>query len=441
MKKVITTVGTSLISNYLKENKTLNHYEIIKEKPSSEYENEKRRIEKIKNDLMNFARKKDNACAEITSINKIKEKYSGEELEIVLLASDTLDSIIVSEILEKIMSNNEVKVLFSRENSVVNSLRVDKKESFIKGINNLIDKIFNLIKKKDAVLKPKEVLFNITGGYKGTIPYFSTIAQIFDYEIVYTFEEYVNSKDIIEIKPLPVEIDRGMLELYYPYINDVNLINGDIKNQLIELGLYDGENLTPIGKIALFSVKNTPLSKDVFGHFMEYKVYEYFINLLFDKKYCECLGDFNLSEVKHGESLGKNLTDIDILLANDNNEIVWIEVKPVLYLIDKKKNDELKEQILNRQLSKLKNSPKFKNKKLRKYLLVVYGYSRDHIKNECIENLTEIFNSGNIDFDICYFEIKLAKSDKKEHKTITSATYHTVMKDFILKKLERITNV
>jgi len=38
-------------------------------------------------------------------------------------------------------------------------------------------------------------------------------------------------------------------------------------------------------KDALLTVKNTPLSKDVFGHFLEYKVYEYFIQNLFDKKF------------------------------------------------------------------------------------------------------------------------------------------------------------
>ena len=45
-----------------------------------------------------------------------------------------------------------------------------------------------------------------------------------------------------------------------------------------------------------------------------------------------------------------------------------------------------------------------------------------------------------MDFDICYFKIKLAKSDKKE-ETITSATYQTVMKDFSIKQLKRIDNV
>jgi len=43
--------------------------------------------------------------------------------------------------------------------------------------------------------------------------------------------------------------------------------------------------------------------------------------------------------------LGKNLTDIDIMLQKEN-EIVWIEVKPISYLIDKYNRDKLLIQIL-----------------------------------------------------------------------------------------------
>jgi len=442
MKKIITTVGTSLLTNYLEKHDDIKLYcKSIKNKSYSEYAKSTiqkakqidKRVEKIKKPLLNYAKNSDSSCAELTSIKKLQEKY--KDIEVYLIATDTIESVLVCEILKEVLGKN---IKFDKEKDIIQSLKIDKIENFTKGINNLIDRIFSLIvNDKKIVLKSDEVIFNITGGFKGVIPYFSTIAQIFDYKIIYTFEDKANSNELIEIKPLPIEIDRGLLELYYPYLDNPLLIENDIKERLVSLGLYDN-NITPLGKIALLTVKNTPLSKDVFGHFVEYKVYEYFIQNLFDKKFqCECL-DFEYTKVGHGVGLGRNLTDIDIMLQKEN-EIVWIEVKPISYLIDEFNKDKLLTQIRDKQLAKWSES-NFKDEQLKKYILVVYFYDSTILNQVKIKEFQELFKNKNIDFDVCYFQIKLSKSDKKE-ETITSATYQTVMKDFSIKQLKRIDNV
>ena len=434
MKKVITTVGTSLFTNYNKKNKEELNKD-IKNKAYDEY-NEWVTDNKIKKDLLNFIDEEgDRACAELTSIMKLKEKYG--DIEVYLLATDTIESVLVCEVLKEVLGGKEINVFF-KEQDILKNLNINKKKHFIKGIDKLIERIFNLITNyRGQVLKANEVIFNITGGYKGVIPYFSTIAQIFDYEIVYTFED--ESSDLIVINPLPVEIDRGILELYYPFLDNLDILDDKVERELESLGLIAYKNLTPLGKIALLTVKNTPLSKDVFGHFIEYKVYEYFVQRLFDKRFqCECL-NFEYSKVGHGVSLGKDLSDIDILLEQ-GDDIVWIEVKPISYLIDTTNKNKLLSQIKDKQLGKLKESV-FRDKNLKKYILIVYLYNKDllrQIKNETIEEFKNLFK--NIDFSVCYFDIKLSKSDIRD-KTLSNSTYQTAMKDFQIKQLKEIENV
>jgi len=439
MKRVITIVGTSLLTNYLKKRNTIEtDCKSIENKPCINYDEEIERVKKIKKALLPFARNGNDSCAELTTILKLQSIY--EDIEIFLIATDTIESVLICEVLQEVLEEKNININFDFTTSTINDLRVHRLDYFNKGIHNLIDNIFSIITNdKGHVFKSNEVIFNITGGYKAIIPYFSTIAQVFNYEIVYTFEDKNYSSDLLEIKPLPIEIDRGLLELYYPYLDNVSLIKDDIEKRLTDLGLYDN-GLTPLGKIALLTIKNTPLSKDVFGHFIEYKLYEYCVKNFFDKSFKESCLDFEYSNIGHGVALGKGLTDIDIMLEK-GNEVVWIEVKPISYLIDESNKNKLIEQIRDKQLAKWEES-NFKNKILKKYILVVYLYQENiinTIKKEVIEEFNKLFSSM-IDFSICYFTIGLSKSDNKIN-TITSATYQTVMKDFQIKQLKRIDNV
>ena len=97
MKKIITTVGTSLLTNYLKDYRCIDtHYSLIKNKSYSEYIKYKnanigKRIKKIKDELLPFAKNSDSSCAELTSIKKLQEK--DDEIEIHLIATDTIESV------------------------------------------------------------------------------------------------------------------------------------------------------------------------------------------------------------------------------------------------------------------------------------------------------------------------------------------------------------
>ena len=434
--KIITTVGTSLFTNYGdnlgKEFENKEYWKNIKR-----YET---RLEPILDKLKKFIDdKKYESCAELSSIKKFidKRNIDKNDIEIVLIATDTMQSYLVAEVLKKFLEKNNYKVHF-KENKfhIIKYLNIDNQMHFQQGVDNLIEAIFKFITKNGEVLQSSEVVFNISGGYKGIIPYTTLIAQIFKYEIIYTFEN--QDSELLIIDALPIEFSRGLLELYFPYLNNLNIINNNIRNELENIGLIKNNELTSLGKIALYSVKNTPLSKDVFGHFIEYKIYEYFVQKLFDNSFHnECL-NFEYSKVGHGVGLGKNLTDIDIMLQKEN-EIVWIEVKPISYLIDEKKKNELLVQIRDKQVGKW-SELNFRDKELKKYILIVYLYDKTLLKEIQVKEIQDLFENKKIDFAICYFQISLSKSDKRK-KSITSATYQTIMKDFQIKKLERIENV
>ena len=61
----------------------------------------------------------------------------------------------------------------------------------------------------------KNILLNITGGYKATIPYLTLMGQIYNLPIYYTFEETPgHQSELIRIPQAPIAIDWGLFEKY-----------------------------------------------------------------------------------------------------------------------------------------------------------------------------------------------------------------------------------
>jgi sugar-specific transcriptional regulator TrmB len=71
----------------------------------------------------------------------------------------------------------------------------------------------NLIKKVDEISKGswENVIINITGGYKATIPYLTILGQINRCPIYYIFED---TDALIKISPTPISINWGIFEKY-----------------------------------------------------------------------------------------------------------------------------------------------------------------------------------------------------------------------------------
>jgi len=191
IKKVITPVGASIFENYMKQDKKDidSLYEAITDKLSKEYNEKTKKIKMIKTILKNHYEKKlnINISAEIKTISKIHETLK-EDLDVYLLASDTLVSVVAAELIKEFLEEFNFKVFFRKDVDTVEGLQVLNKKDFIRsGLHNLIKRVEEI-----SEGYYKNVLFNISGGYKVTIPYLTVMAQINSCDMYYIFESMMN---------------------------------------------------------------------------------------------------------------------------------------------------------------------------------------------------------------------------------------------------------
>ncbi|MEN3045274.1 MAG: putative CRISPR-associated protein [Candidatus Hydrothermales bacterium] len=208
MKKIITMVGTSIFENYLEEkrdNNFANHYNNLKKeyKRAKEWENERERCERLKNIINSWVSEKinsksENLSAEIKSLIKLKEELK-DDFEIYLLCSDTILSKLAGEIIKEILSNLNDFKNYRIEHKVINGLQIWDRKEFNVGMSNLIAEIYKI-----ANEYWNNVIINITGGYKATVPYLTILAQVNRCPIYYIFED---TDALIKIPYIPMDIN------------------------------------------------------------------------------------------------------------------------------------------------------------------------------------------------------------------------------------------
>ncbi|MGI6114129.1 MAG: hypothetical protein ACOYEJ_08445 [Mahellales bacterium] len=285
MKKLITLVGTSLFRNYLEVNKDINRYwEVIKDgkdrdRTKNAWEMFTGDIERIRNPVLNWARNNSDASAEIKSILSIQREVK-DDLEVYLLCTDTLDSILASQIIEEaidgyiscdntIISVVSIKIIDGLQ--VFNRVKLERE-----GLTNLVDEIYRII---EYPLDEEDVLLNITGGYKCIIPYLTIMAQINRVPLYYIYDE---TEELIKIPQAPLDIDWGMFEKYknaiYQLKDGVNKswnefrrengIGDDFKACIHEF--EEGIMLSPLGEMFVkryenFFVVRIPVGSKYYG--------------------------------------------------------------------------------------------------------------------------------------------------------------------------------
>jgi len=236
VRKVITTVGTSLFDNFRAHSNAIDiHYDVIKDKPTSEWNNIGGRIQKVGTALTSWAKGDANASAEIKSIVKIQEMLK-DNLEVYLLATDTVVSRFAAEIIKDWFKNygQKIEVMFDEAKDVISALQVGNYERLVReGLPNLINRI-NWIAGvgTDSPGYFDNMIFNITGGYKAVIPYMTIMAQVNGCKIVYIFED---TDSLISIPPLPVKID---FEIFETYSTEIAWLDEGIENYQQAKKLY-----------------------------------------------------------------------------------------------------------------------------------------------------------------------------------------------------------
>lgn len=384
MLKVITTVGTSVFGNYRKFNKDddikLNYLNRpFKDRNEERSDKEKAKVRRWTEELSD----KSQISAEIKSLLKIKEA-GNDDLEVYLLATDTVASYLAAEIVKEVLEKEGIKVCFDPEVDVIRDLQVDDFKKFERGKDNLIRRISQLIdefskdKKKDKKRKyiRDNVIFNVTGGYKGVIPLLTILAQLYECEIFYIFE---NSDDSITIPRIPINFDAFLLESLYVdiYLKKQNPSH-NFRNQkkLREFGFINQDNeVTALGELFYdMAYTYNPMSPNVLGYFVEYKILKYLYN-----KGEKFMHSYKYKYKKDGKD-----DDFELDFVFDRGPQGWEvwEVKSMGSFL----NSEIRDEIIGKLEKQLSNV-----KEMKAYKVIVYSIT-DDIKDELKKQAKDIAN-------------------------------------------------
>lgn len=463
MKKIVTTVGTSIFTNYRDEEVKKRFgdyvgidvpYDRTKDIPASGIydDNCRTHICTLKETIEDYWYKDENdkpnsnASAEIASILKIAYEEN-EPCEVHLIATDTLHSVLAAELIvdwfEKFSQPKVSKVLFQRQDTefkeqkdsehVVKDLRVDSHKDYEKGFFNLFDLLDGLIKVSEK--ENNEVVFNITGGYKALIPIVTLYAQTKRIPLKYLYESYEGKEEpLISLAALPFHFDWGLLELLADYIQNEDLRVGlpetneealdllrryrIVKNQTTEL--------TIIGTlIKKFVDQRLWEGKSSFGYIAEYKVYEVLIEEFNErpKRGVEYFWDINSpnqysEKPKYDRDNAKEkCIEFDLISESDGKQI-WYEVK------------SFSKTGLRKALNQAKTKIEFQQAALKapldRFRLVLYKFDFKEIKtDQQLSNIEKVFKKAGVKYEIWYFDVP-ANLDLEKVKN----------KSFLEKKIE-----
>jgi CRISPR/Cas system-associated protein Csm6 len=390
MKTVIMPIGTSLITNYLDEDKNNDIYKEVKQLDEKYKENKNVRDEVKKNSkkyLSSFFESSLNSCAEKVSIAKIKKEF-GDDLKIILIVSDTkISKFLGEEIFKEYFENCEIEC--------IEGLQIEDKEKFEKdGLHNFVEFF--------KELKPKDTIFNITAGYKAFIPYLTIIGQLHNIPIRYIFED---SQELISIPQLPIGFDDKIADLYLPYLNNFILAKTQtpqkVKLELKKYGFIKDNKLTIFGELFKDYMNHKTSS---LGDLMEYLL----LGIYIKEK------DISLEKSKKYTIDGKK-GDIDLIIKKENS-IEFIEVKSFGQFV--KFKDEQLTKYLNYILQEYQNSGK--------KITILFYILNENLLEEYIDDFKIIkseLSDKKVTFSVKYIEVRpenfinfIREFDKKEIK-------------------------
>lgn len=219
---VISTVGTSLITNQVRERTDQkNLQKLLRE--TSNYTQDKiiakypdykefigyidilkqRAEDKLQNGNTLEIRE---ASAELNGLYGLYEDNleEGKEDTHLLIATDTKQGRLTAEIIDNFLKNQGLRniIIYYPPGFSLASTNI-----FLEGMADLFYFLQNTI--ADARKKQYQICFNLVGSFKAVQGYLNTIGMFYADEIVYVFE---GSNEVIKIPRLPVDIDKSKVE-------------------------------------------------------------------------------------------------------------------------------------------------------------------------------------------------------------------------------------
>ena len=439
MTVVITTVGISLLSNYIKyteDNHVLNLPSISEEfnkldkgvNPASNYSNRSYStdIEHIQYIVTKHWLEKEASSAELQStlqyIRQSGKDYTN--FKVVLIATDTVLSRLAAELICIRMNDISPELCQFEpeygkgiiEGVVVHEsdeIKTPKGASFFDhGFMNLINRVAELITvhKKDEL----DVALNISGGYKAIVPVITLIGQIKEVPLLYNYE---TSDQLVEIGNLPFSFDQSLGELYFDFLtpNELKEIDNtpEVLASLKNLKLIHPEKnkLTILGQ--LFHQYMNPVSdskKSFLGYFIELKAYEFFQNT---QEYTQVdrsttywwnLADqskYTLSPQFDKDPTKEYPIEVDLILGKVSGEQIWVEVKAC------------SNKGLNKAIQQIGKRLEFIDateiESVKAFWLLLYKLPRVPIEKwrEKFRQIQQLFNHSPVSFEALFFDLPI----------------------------------
>lgn len=203
---IISTVGTSLITNLADKNQQRDLYKYSNCKENECPSDVKDLIENLfqlalarlnTNDLSSIRR----MSAELNGIlGFYAENLNGRNNDMhFLICTDTYQGKKSAEVVKNFLNNHNIPAEIIQPRN----LSTKNKETFSEGVKDLLrwfDEIIYQYK-----ISGYNIIFNLTGGFKSLQGYLNTVAMFYADKIIYIFEsEY---SELIEIPRLPIKID------------------------------------------------------------------------------------------------------------------------------------------------------------------------------------------------------------------------------------------
>ncbi|MCB9282944.1 MAG: hypothetical protein H6563_02635 [Lewinellaceae bacterium] len=373
------------------------------------------------------------ASAEITSIleiaRKLKSKDKDSTIEVQLLATDTALSVSAAKLIKKFPFHDfGVKVRsFNEEQDFIPSLGVKPREGdspdtfYDTGLQNLVDK---LIGKEGLIKKAKKdnttPVINFSGGYKAIIPILTIIAQLENIPMYYIYEE---SDHLMELGSLPVNFDWAEVERLHYYLTSKVLnqrdISDEIKNELKDRKLITNQNKpTPLGGLFRDYRDVMPDGGGTFGKFVELKLWEHFVK--------SPLPGYEKQLPKRGRTCFKNINTGEITEAiptaeKGHNNHKRIEIDLTFYseedyaILESKSLSGINEVKPNLYIE---GGRFFNNGKLPKlFILIFYKYEHEKLssrKQQLKELKFKVMEGLKIpDFRVLYINLPFAKDQTR----------------------------
>lgn len=256
MKRILlATCGTSILTNS-REVKN----EVLGNRNYNEMTEEESQIirEKIKNKLANKEANDRECGAELSSTYYLIKKGNFSKEKIYLIVSDSIEGTLAGELIKDLMI--EKLGIKTVEIKKIEKLNITNEYEFAKkGLRNLASSVAQIILKENK----NDIMISPIGGLKAQIFIVGLIAQIFKVPAYYLYE---NSTEIIELLPLPIDLDiaffRDNIEVISKIANeelvDKKSIDSYLKSvpglrNILEEEKIDGVtyvSLSALGKIA-----------------------------------------------------------------------------------------------------------------------------------------------------------------------------------------------